>query len=184
MIEKTDEEFERVYRQYYSAIWRHIRGMRFAEDDAHDIAQETFKRIFERDLDYRGIAIWPLLQVIAKNIILNRIRDSKAKKRDADIESVEQLPPGTDVLRSIFTGEDAPSRESTLINEELEKERALRLAAAIQALSPGARQCFLLWIDGFKYDEIARELGVSVDAVKSRLRDARRGIRSHLDASA
>ena len=37
-----------------------------------------------------------------------------------------------------------------------------------------------LWLDEFTYDEIAKFLRITVDAVKSRLRDARKMLRAKL----
>ncbi|HJQ35585.1 MAG TPA: sigma factor-like helix-turn-helix DNA-binding protein, partial [Thermoanaerobaculia bacterium] len=58
--------------------------------------------------------------------------------------------------------------------------RRKRLYDAISSLSPAQRECVQLWLDDFKYDEIARALRTSMDAVKSRLRDAKRILRARL----
>jgi RNA polymerase sigma factor (sigma-70 family) len=50
--------------------------------------------------------------------------------------------------------------------------RRRQLHAAIAELSDAQRQCLRLWLDDLQYDEIAAVLGISINAVRSRLRDA------------
>jgi DNA-directed RNA polymerase specialized sigma24 family protein len=59
-------------------------------------------------------------------------------------------------------------------------DRHRRLFDTIAGLPPGQRECTLLWLEDFQYDEIARALRITVDAVKSRLRDARKLLRARL----
>ncbi|HXH41975.1 MAG TPA: sigma-70 family RNA polymerase sigma factor [Thermoanaerobaculia bacterium] len=58
-----------------------------------------------------------------------------------------------------------------------------RLHDAIAELPESQRQSVQLWLDGFKYREISNVLGISPEAVKSRLRDAKNHLRSRLDDS-
>lgn len=51
---------------------------------------------------------------------------------------------------------------------------------AIAALPEGQRHAIQLWLDGFHYSDIAHALRISVDAVKSRLRDAKRHLRPRI----
>jgi len=64
---------------------------------------------------------------------------------------------------------------------EAEAVRRKQLHDAIAALPEGQRHAIQLWLDGFQYNDIAHALGVTVDAVKSRLRDAKRHLRPVLD---
>ena len=62
-------------------------------------------------------------------------------------------------------------------SREAEALRRKELHDAIAALPEGQRHAMQLWLDGFHYTDIAKALGVSVVAVKSRLRDAKRHLR-------
>jgi RNA polymerase sigma factor (sigma-70 family) len=55
-----------------------------------------------------------------------------------------------------------------------------QLHDAIAKLPDLERQCFQLWLDGFKYREISTVIGVTPDAVKSRVREAKTHLRSRL----
>ena len=76
----------------------------------------------------------------------------------------------------------APVRNSDR-NREEEAFRRKRLHDAIAELPEAQRQSLQLWLDGFKYKEISSVLGISTEAVKSRLRDARGHLRSRLEES-
>jgi len=54
----------------------------------------------------------------------------------------------------------------------------MHLHDAIAALPKVERHIIQLWLDGFTASNIARVLGIGTDAVKSRLRDAKRSVRA------
>ncbi len=180
-----DERFEEIYQQHYAAVFRYLRTLRLDVDDAHDITQDTFKRLYERmDRIPADDSILTFLIVVARNVVLNRIRDAKAKKRESTTESLDWLLNTADISVDVFTGEASRSPENVLIDDETARLRHLQLSEAISSLPAGSRECLTLWLGGYKYEQIARALSISLDAVKSRIRDARRQIRLHLDRSA
>jgi RNA polymerase sigma factor (sigma-70 family) len=73
----------------------------------------------------------------------------------------------------------APPEPDLADREEAAAQRK-RLGAAVRELSEGQRACLRLWISGFSYEEIAKALGITLDAVKSRLRDAKKLLRERL----
>ena len=167
-----DDEFERIFRQYYARLWRYYRSCRVSDDEAHDYTQEAFKRFFEKRHQLRGDDPFPFLQTIARSILLNKIRDQKAAKRsgtrvEIDAPEVAELP--------------APEQPDYAERQHWQL-RSNWLGAAMEELPSSQRQAMALWLGGFKLDEIAQELNISLDAVKSRLRDARRQLRARLGA--
>lgn len=65
--------------------------------------------------------------------------------------------------------DDHPLQDEVLIA----RERLDRLRAGVEALSPRTRQIFLMYrLDGRKYREIARELGISQSAVEKHIAKA------------
>jgi RNA polymerase sigma-70 factor (ECF subfamily) len=169
-----DDGFERIYRAYYGRVWRFYRICRVSDDEAHDYAQDAFKRFYERRDQVRGDDAWPFLQAIARSVLLNKIRDQKAAKRrgamvDIDNPDVPELP--------------APE-EPDYAEREQHRMRSNWLRSAMEDLPRSQRECLGLWLGGFKLEEIAQRLGISLDAVKSRLRDARRQLRARLGADA
>jgi RNA polymerase sigma factor (sigma-70 family) len=165
-----DERFETLYRKYYGRVYRFFR--KFGPDDeAQDLAQETYKRIYETFAQYRGEAEWAFIETTARNVLLNWVRARKTAKRSA--ETVDIDGPGFD------NDPPAPPQPDYAERQEAEMRKA-RLWAAIAELPEGQRQCIELWLSDAKYEGIGKTLGISVDAVKSRLRDARKALRARL----
>jgi RNA polymerase sigma factor (sigma-70 family) len=167
------ERFEKIYRQRYARVFRFFTKQGVAHDAANDLAQETFKRLFEYMRQLRNEDEWPFLQTIAKTVLLNWARGRNAGKRKGKIVAIDD----PDV------GYEPPAVEARDYAEE--QEHALRrrlLHDAIAQLPEGQRQCLLLWLGDLKYGEIADTLRISMDAVKSRLRDAKKDLRAKLGA--
>lgn len=165
-----DDEFERIYRSYYSRIWRYYRSCRVADGEAHDYAQEAFTRFFEKRHQMRGEEPWAFVQTIARRILLNKIRDQKAAKRSAktvDLDAPE-------------VGEIAAPAEPDYAERQQDEMQRRSLHAEIERLPISQRQAMRRYLADDKLEEIAQRLGISVDAVKSRLRDARRQLRARL----
>jgi len=105
-------------------------------------------------------------------VAYNKIRSQKAIKRTAEIVDIDD----PNHLRR----EPAAPEELDYAERQQASLRLERLHAAIAELPEGQRQCMQLWLADFKYHEIAKFLGISIDAVKSRLRDAKKLLRARL----
>ncbi len=170
---ERDERFRSLYQKYYRRVVRFfLVSFHVAEHDAEDLAQEAFTRFYEAMDEYRGDAEWAFFETIARNVAYNRIRATKTQKRNAltvdidDPEVTNNQPPAPETP-------DYAEREAAAL-------RRKQLYDAIDELSPLQRECMLLWLDDFKYDAIAAALRISMDAVKSRLRDAKKILRARL----
>lgn len=167
-----DERFEQIYRQYYGRVWRYFRSNRIADDEAHDLAQDTFKRVYEHMGQLRNDDAGPFVMTVAKSILLNRVRARATQKRTAHLIDMDDP-------ELIFTEPAAPA-EPDYADRQAEEARRERTQKAVASLPPGQRRAFVLWIEGHRYEAIAKILGISMDAVKSRLRDAKRYLREQL----
>jgi RNA polymerase sigma-70 factor (ECF subfamily) len=167
------ERFKTLYQRFYRRVVAfYVRAFRFAEEDAEELAQEAFLRFYEAMDEYRGEAEWAFFESIARNLAFNRIRWGKRQKRNArtiDIDDPE-----------LTLNQPAAPPEPDYADRQEAALRRKRLYDAISALPHGQRECVQLWLDDFKYNEIAAALRMSVDAVKSRLRDAKRVLRARL----
>lgn len=168
----NEERFQALFRKYHRSIVRYfIRAFRVTEEDAEDLAQDTFTRCFQAIDDYRGDAEWAFLEMIALNVGRNRVRGLNTHKRKGETLAIDDpneayepvAPPGPDY---------AELEEAEL--------KLKRLHAAIAELPPGQRQAVQLYLDDFTYEEIRKVLQISTDAVKSRLRDAKKLLRARL----
>jgi len=142
-------------------------------DEALDLAQEVFLRVFRTIHRFRGhssLRTW--IYRIAVNQARNRHRFWRRRHR-ADQVSLDQ---------HIAThGEFLSGGESTPDRVLAQKELATRLQQALDGLPFDQRTAIVLReIDGLSYEEIAYSLGVAVGTVKSRLTRARQALRWEL----
>ena len=162
-----DDLFKGIYQRQYARLVRYIRLYNFGLDDARDLAQDAFVRFYEHIDDYRAESEWGFLQKVARNLMSNRWRALSTIKRTAhvvELESVGEIPdPSPDPVERLQTA-----------------HRQKQLYDAIETLSPAQKAAVFLWLKGFGYEEIAQVLRITIDAVKSRLRDAKKALRERL----
>jgi len=124
-------------------------------DDAMDLVQDTYlKAITYKDkfTEYTNLKAWVF--TIMKNTFINNYR--RGVKENTIID-------GTQDLYYINQPQDKGfvSPESSLAEREIEK--------AINSLHDEFRIPFRMHVDGYKYKEIADELGLKIGTVKSRI---------------
>jgi len=168
-----DAQFETLYRRYYGRVYRFFRNFG-ADDEAQDLAQETFHKIYKTFGEYRGEAEWAFIETTARRVLLNWVRARKTGKRNARVEDIDGP--------EFENGPRAPEGPDLAERQEAEL-RTARLRAAIAELPEGQRQCIDYRLDDMTYEAIAKILGITVDAVKSRLRDAKKTLRARLGES-
>jgi RNA polymerase sigma-70 factor (ECF subfamily) len=167
-----DELFRSMYNRYYARMLRFFRRVfRVSEADAEELTQDSFVRFYRTMDEYRGEAEWALLETIARNAGYNRVRSLNTIKRGA------VKPDSLDD----WDHDDHPEAAQTHpLDRMIDAELRTRLRNAITELPKGQRQCLQLLLDDLTYDEIARALRISLDAVRSRIRDARRLLKERL----
>ena len=141
-------------------------------EDAGDVAQESLISMARSLRDFRGdssVSSW--LYTIARRFCIKKRRRSKfAPAREDSLDA-----PETDSAQRLT--DPAPNPEQTATNREL----ATALTRAIDALDPPQREVLVLRdVEGLAAPEVAKVLGISVDAVKSRLHRARVAVRQEL----
>ena len=168
-----DERFEMLYRRYKVRIVRYyMKAFGFSKDVAEELTQDAFVRVYQAMDRHRGDAIWAYLETVARNVAANYFRAKKTQKRDG-----KMIPTDDPELKSrpLLAREE---RDYGIMEEE--RRRRERLVQEIDRLPRGERDCVLLWLQERKYGEIAIILKITTDAVKSRLRDAKRHLRDRL----
>jgi RNA polymerase sigma-70 factor (ECF subfamily) len=163
---------ETLLVRYQPQLYRFGLRMCGNENDAGDVAQESLISMARSLRDFRGdasVSSW--LYTIARRFCIKKRRRSKfAPAREESLDA-----PGIDAAQRL--ADPAPSPEQAATNREL--QHALTLA--IDRLEPAQREALVLRdIEGLSAAEVARVLGVSVDAVKSRLHRARVAVRQAL----
>jgi RNA polymerase sigma-70 factor (ECF subfamily) len=171
-----DERFRPLYQKYYLRVVRfYVRAFRFSQEDAEELAQEAFLRFYEAMTEYRGDAEWGFFETIARNVGLNRIRAKKTQKRNQKTIDIDDP--------QAFVDPAAPPEPDYAERQEAQRRRK-RLYDAIADLPPRQRQCILPWLEELTYEQISTALRISMDAVKSSIRDAKRVLAAKLGEDA
>ena len=163
---------EALLIRYQPHLYRFGLRMCGNEQDAGDVAQESLISMARSLRDFRGdasVSSW--LYTIARRFCIKKRRRSKfAPAREESLDA-----PGVDA--ALRVADPAPNPEQTATSRELERA----LAHAIERLEPAQREVLVLRdVEGLSAPEVAKILGISVDAVKSRLHRARVAVRREL----
>jgi RNA polymerase sigma-70 factor (ECF subfamily) len=152
-IKQGDKEaFMRIVSSYQQRVFVLAYSMVREREDALDLVQETFMRIYEKIHTYRpGANFNAWLMQVARNISIDFLRRQKSRRKD----SLDSLDAGRVDLQSRETD---PSRFNP--GDMIQK--------AVARLPEKQKLVFILHhYEELKYEEIARRLRISVGTVKS-----------------
>jgi len=146
-------DVDALYQKYGPMVLRRCRRILGDDDEALDVMQEVFVRVWTHRGTLSDRYPSSLLFRIATNLSLNRLRD---RGRRPSL-------PGDDVLERIAGRHDldAPLLLDRLLGRQPESTRTMAV---------------LHYVDGMTLEQVAAECGLSVSGVRKRLR----GLRSEL----
>lgn len=178
-VEPTSDlhSFQRIVEENYQRVYNVIFRMIEDREEAEDLTQDTFVNAYRAYGEFRHESqVYTWLYRIAVNLTKNRLDRRKRRRAaegpslDAPVEVEED-----ELLRQVEDWRHAPDRSAE--NEELERI----LAHEVSSLRPEYREVVILRdYENLSYEEIARVLGCSIQAVKSRLFRARSVLRRAL----
>lgn len=149
-------------------------GVKMCRDpeDAKDVLQDTLLAAARGIREFRGassLSTW--LYTVARSFCIKKRRTSKFAPREV-VSLDEPRASGDSQSPDKGPEEVASDRELTALLDD-----------AIAALDPANREVLVLRdIEGLTAPEVAQVLGVSVDAVKSRLHRARAEVRARIES--
>lgn len=166
--------FNELVKKYEKQVYNFAYRLTGNYDDANDVAQEAFLRVYNAIGSFRGDASFTTwLFRITTNVFLDDRKRARAHPHTSLDEQLEFEE--SSVARQI---EDA-SPSPTAITEE--KERAQILEDAIQSLPEYQRAMVVLYHSQQKsYEEIAEVMELPIGTVKSRLNRARLALKDKL----
>lgn len=157
--------WEQVVRDHSARVYRLAYRLSGNAQDAEDLTQETFVRVFRSLADYSPGTFEGWLHRITTNLFLDMVRRRQRIRFDALPEDTERLPGR------------APSPEQVYADTHLDPQ----VQAALDALAPEFRVAVVLCdIEGLTYEEIAATLGIKLGTVRSRIHRGRVQLRQAL----
>lgn len=165
-IQKGQTEYlNEIAGRYYDDVYYFCRYQTGSQEDAYDLAQETFLRFIKYVDHYRYRNLKGYLLTIAMNLCRDYIRTASQTRTKTE-------PIISDVPEPIYAADSAlTSGSSYYADQNKASENSLLLAEALIKLPDIQREAVLLHhFYGYKNREIARMTGASYDAVKSRIR--------------
>jgi RNA polymerase sigma-70 factor, ECF subfamily len=160
--------FGELVDRHKDALVAYLARLTGRADEAEDLAQEVFVRLYERARAYRDEG---KLRSYLFSIATNLVRSQERQRRRRE------------VLRSIFLAppnghRSPPQQQARLLNDELRR----RLAEAIADLPLRYRTPLVLYeIEGWSYSEIGELTGCNSGTVKSRIHRGRRRLKECLE---
>lgn len=138
-------DFDAVFAKLYPSVFRYLHRLTGDEDVAEDIAQEAFVRLLKQPLPEDEIRPWVF--TVAMNLVRDRARKTERRHR------------------LLNTAPDLVTR-TPLPDEDLERSERITAVREVLARIPERdRQLLLMREEGFKYDEIAKVIGVAPASV-------------------
>ncbi len=156
--------FDLLVKRYKDPLLNFVYRFVGEREEAEDIVQETFLRLFKNKHYYREIAKFSTwIYTIAGNLAKTELRRRKRRK----LLSISHFM-STDKDYDIPDEDSNPERDTnTVITDKI-------IQQAIDKLSPKFKQVILLRdVQGFSYEEIAQIVGIPLGTVKSRVNRAR-----------
>lgn len=159
-----EKAFRNLLKAYQERLYYHVRRYVFNHDDANDILQNTFIKVWNGIDNFRGeSALYTWLYRIAGNEAITYI--NKAKKHAAvDIEQTSlSYRGGTDNMEA--------------------EEMTQKLQKAVDALPEKQKQVFIMrYYDEMPYEQISQIVDTSVGALKASYHHAVKKIEEMLTA--
>ena len=164
------EAFDELVIRYRTRVFAMIYNMVHNEQDAWDLAQESFVKAWKSIKRFRRhSSFYTWIYRIVMNVTIDWLRKKQIKGAGTEFDDTVQMKEIDPASRTVPKADPLP-------HEQMEhSEIRARIDRAIKQLSPEHRAVILMKeIEGMQYHEIAETLGCSIGTVMSRLFYARK----------
>ncbi len=145
--------FKNLVGAYKERLYWHIRKMVYHHDDADDILQDTFVKVFKAIDNFRGDSgLYTWMYRIATNETLRHLEKTKKRKIFSSVDNYEAF---TKIKDHTFATLDADAIE-------------IKLQMALDTLPDKQRLVFnMKYFDAISYEEMAKITGKSIGGLKA-----------------
>lgn len=160
--------FTTLYHRHSSKLYINILSLVKEPSIAEELLQELFSRVWQKRQTIKtDNNVGGYLYRMGRNLVIDFYR--KVQKDRVIIERLKDA------------GQNNYDTTTALDQEKLLKEQAELLQRAIASLSPQRRKIFeLCKLEGKSYNQVAEELGISVNTVEVNMVKAKKNVRDHL----
>lgn len=164
--ETQNEAFRQLVSQYSRPLYSHVRNIVLDHDDANDVLQNTFIKVFQNLKNFKGESkLFSWIYRIATNEALTFI-SSKAKKAGITNEEVQQKALERLPADEYFEGDALQ----------------LKLQKAVAHLPEKQQLVFKMkYFEEMKYEDMSQILGTSVGALKASYHHAVKKIEDYIN---
>lgn len=166
VIRKNDDEraFARLYQQYYAYLCRFALSILNDHRLSEEVVDDAMFYLWDHRRDIEDISIEGYLLRSVRNGCFNML---KSKSHTLTSKTI-QVPSAevAEFMESLFD-------ENHPLEQLLQEELAALTRKAIDNLPEECRRVFtMVRVDGMKYAEVAKVLGISVNTVKYHMKNA------------
>lgn len=158
---KDDRPFQELFRRYQSVVWRVCYSYMRNREDAEDLTQEVFFKVYRSLHQFEGRSSFKTwIYRVAMNTCQNEIRrrGRRPKEAETEMETIAEIIPSGQSVEKVY--QDQYKREV--------------LAEALASLDPGVSEIlYMKDMEERPYNEIADMLDIGVSAAKMRVQRAR-----------
>lgn len=153
--------FERLFSDYYEILVCYAQKYTKREDIAEDIVQDVFASLWEENRIFPSQANFrSFLYISIRNAAFDYLRHQNVESRYI---------------------EEALTANRFLSDDSFQKEEVFRLLfKQIDLLPERCREIFLLHLEGYDNDAIAKKLSLSIETVKTQKKRAMKTLRNNL----
>jgi RNA polymerase sigma-70 factor, ECF subfamily len=177
--------FNAIVARYKTKIYNYLYRMTGNAEDAEDLTQEVFVRMYTGLSSFRAeasLSTW--LFRIAGNLVIDKYRRTKNEKA---LVSSLNAPYGASGINGKDDSEEIMREvpDYSQMPEKLlgQRELGAQIEQALLKLPEKLRSAVILFdIEGLTYEEIAQMEKVPLGTIKSRIFNARVALRQHLKA--
>lgn len=138
-------DFESAFERHHASVFRYLQRLTGDPDRADELAQETFVRLLDHDVDPSSLESW--LFTVATNLVRDGARTRKRRQELLDVERPSPDPAD-------------PPDEALLRDERRRKVRRV-----LDGLDRRDREMLLMREEGFSYAEIGDAVEVKTSSV-------------------
>lgn len=167
-VKTQNVAFQKLMRDYQRPLYNHIRNIVLNHDDADDVLQNTFIKVFQYLNKFKGDSkLFSWMYRIATNEAITFI-NNKAKRNGTTSEAMQTKIVGNLVADDYFDG----------------NEIQIKLQKSI-ALLPEKQQLIfkMKYFEELKYEEISEILGTSVGGLKASYHHAVKKIEDYMNTN-